>query len=1579
MEGYGGLSRSLCFGPLSQPAERILAALRAQALPPPRNRSNHRYSRQVDEGYGTQREHLVQAGWNTTQHRMQGRETERPGSQTQPYSSSSWPRTPSYSSAATSWDSSQQTDHSQNPDSFGSTSSKTRPCLPSKDYNQLLSQSDSRLRNLPYASHTLSSPQRAVVLPAPGGSQSNGWSLHRPGLPAQQDTSPWKSLSEEPETFFTLSLPPEGPDLDAFYPDLHLQKPTPSSVNVRQVSEYCLPDVQNKVQPREIGAREWDGCQDDHYLQNVPPKNQHKVCLPRLDHVKVVSTGGGNGKAWYEGPGSALLKPWKQLSLPQGKTGPETGFDRRQLYEPLNVNRNCGAGLMVDFVAAMDVDRGEEEPENQSQVLSEVNHIRSKCSNGGREQEAFRENHGLSRMKGKQFPIAITDEMDTASDFDVDGRALRQTEHQDVGEGFPHEPGARDEEITTGGSSRSITPELTPVLLEESVNTMVTQGAQTTQKTSELETAGDKEEGPQRPEEQRESSNRELSPGGAPLPDGPDTAVRDEEDAATAAVVLETDAGTVQGGTTQAEEQMGGDQGGRTHPVQVEEEEEEVEEEEEEAGPSERGMVLQEMLEDENEPLLKTSNEVNGSPALEGSPVERQRPPLRLSQEGGATGSGFRVPPLLHGNAPLEATLHTCDTLQSQQPLLSATECVDPPPVTRPTPGPNLRSDTGPFRGSSDISQFGPALPKPSRIPAFSIKRKREEQNAGLTETPRTSQPRRPVKWEPPRSSQGRTGGDGGDRRANRDREADENETGAPTRSCPSKDLGLCPPALAQVRQARARSVHPATACLAGGSRTDGPMWKQHTMRPHQHIAGAGGSPLTHCEMNTSHGGVADTASASIASAAVSTAPKKKRARQGPGKITSRGAASAQKDAIRGERPADQAAGVTSDPRVKDAGRMSLEERAWLLRRVGGARATALTMVFQDGSTQFDPEQNPSPPVCGLLVLMRQEMDHSGPGAHLHPGDTCFYLRLEHAPAWAQRHEQHSQESFTRETLVQVVSGAGLLVCYKAKDLLRTALQHYRPQISWKQVLGCRIQDPQVSGWLLDPADPATCYQDLIKKHLRPSPPQPAPGTSKASQAITGLNLLYRLNMELCAKLQSQGLWQLYSTLELSMIPVLAAMESYRIHVDREALKTTSDMLGTKMKQLEQEAHQAAGQIFLVTSSTQLRTVLFDKLRLHERCENKKLPKTINKQQQSTSEAALLQLRDLHPLPKIILEYRQVHKIKSTFVDGFLSCMMGKSYISSTWLQTSAVTGRISAKHPNFQALPRQPVHITKKQYIQGKDAEVVKVHPRNMFIPQEGWTFLAADFCQVELRLLAHLSGDPELLRVFSHAHSDVFTMLASRWKGVRESEVSSEEREHAKRIVYSVVYGAGRERLSGILGVSSEQASRFQDSFLQTYREVQTFIQTTVQQCHQQGYVVSIMGRRRALPLIHSADWGVRMQAERQAVNFVVQGSAADLCKMAMIRISSQVCSSSSLSARLLAQLHDELLYEVEDSQVEQFAGLVKGTMEALQHIDSLRVHLKVPLKVALSSGKSWGSMSELSLCAAPPPTPPASTPPP
>ncbi|XP_035473384.2 DNA polymerase nu isoform X3 [Scophthalmus maximus] len=847
----------------------------------------------------------------------------------------------------------------------------------------------------------------------------------------------------------------------------------------------------------------------------------------------------------------------------------------------------------------------------------------------------------------------------------------------------------------------------------------------------------------------------------------------------------------------------------------------------------------------------------------------RERCPVPTSQVGWARGSKRNVPRLHQHHGDMQTSSRSIRGTSSRAALVPAnTSAIGPNSSTGHSLASSALKPDKELENRSLLSTIQTHFHHRPLIPSSALKRKHEALWHQGNPPPKIYLARRPPKWEPPRSSQekAKEGGVGESRR-----------TSVP--ECPAEP------------QTKASPLH--EEGIVSGEHTHPHVPQQ----PQQRV-----SKMEEREHESTRNVPNQTPDSRL--------PQKKRAIRGIDGDANGSKTSHEWADSRGPR---SKAGhltetLTSDPRVQAYGKLNTEEKIWMLEKARRAKALVLTMVYQDGTTQLDPEQKLAPPVCGLLVLMIwSDPDRGAPEDSLGPDDSLIYLKLaEQTPAWAQRPTHQSQELFTRDVLLQVLSRTRLVLCYKAKDFLCTALQFYKGDITWKQVARCHIHDPQVSGWLLDPADPSSCYRDLLSKHCKRPSTTLVPGTKKVSQVISGLSSLYWLHMELCSKLQSQGLSELYSDMELNMIPVLAAMESHHIHVDKEALKRTSDLLGTKMKQLEQEAHRAAGQIFLVTSSTQLRTVLFEKLRLHERCENKKLPKTVNKQQQSTSEAALLQLQDLHPLPKIVLEYRQIHKIKSTFVDGILSCMMSKNYISSTWYQTSVVTGRISAKHPNFQALPRQPLHITKKQCVQGKEEEVLTVHPRAMFIPQKGWTFIAADFCQVELRLLAHLSSDPELLHVFTNPQADVFTMLASQWKGVSEGEVTSEDREHAKRVVYSVVYGAGRERLSGILGVSADQAGQFQDSFLQRYREVQAFIQRTVQLCHKQGYVLSIMGRRRTLPNINSPDWGIRMQAERQAVNFTVQGSAADLCKTAMIRIFNLVSTTDSLTASFGEEHH-------------------------------------------------------------------------
>ncbi|XP_069600979.1 DNA polymerase nu isoform X1 [Ranitomeya imitator] len=441
-------------------------------------------------------------------------------------------------------------------------------------------------------------------------------------------------------------------------------------------------------------------------------------------------------------------------------------------------------------------------------------------------------------------------------------------------------------------------------------------------------------------------------------------------------------------------------------------------------------------------------------------------------------------------------------------------------------------------------------------------------------------------------------------------------------------------------------------------------------------------------------------------------------------------------------------------------------------------------------------------------------------------------------------------------------------------------------------------------------------------------------------------------------RLQAEGLWDLFYTIELPLITILAAMENCSIVINQEELKRTSVLLGIHLKELEKEAQHAAGQKFRLTSNNELRTILFEKFHLHLKCKNK-LPQTNLGHLLSTAEPALNQLKDLHPLPGIVLQFRQIQKIKSTFVDGLLT-YVNKGCVSPTWNQTGTVSGRLSAKHPNIQGVSKFSLQFEKKQHLQGKTDETITINPRSMFVSSKDHSFLAADFSQIELRLLAHFSADPALLELFHEtARTDVFTNLAAQWKATAYENITQADREQAKRVVYSVIYGIGKERLAECLGTTPAEANTFLERFLQKYR-VSDFTQKVIQECDIKGFVISLMGRKRPLPHINSRNYGLRAQAERQAVNFVIQGSAADLCKLAMIKISASLTSSFHITARLIAQIHDELLFEVQDSQLQEFAELVKHIMESLQHADG--IDLKVPLKVTLSSGKSWGSMTEL-----------------
>ncbi|XP_064274957.1 DNA polymerase nu isoform X4 [Passer domesticus] len=577
-----------------------------------------------------------------------------------------------------------------------------------------------------------------------------------------------------------------------------------------------------------------------------------------------------------------------------------------------------------------------------------------------------------------------------------------------------------------------------------------------------------------------------------------------------------------------------------------------------------------------------------------------------------------------------------------------------------------------------------------------------------------------------------------------------------------------------------------------------------------------------------------------------------------------------------------------------DISSLGCEEKRKLLATIEEAAAFITTMIFQDGSSQLNSEQDSTSSVKGVVVLVKNQTDQPCPPGHTSTGSTwnaanendkLIYLKTEQSSLWEQEQEQ-AHKKFSWQVLFQMLQCKVPIICFNAKDFLRTLLQIYGNEISWKQVANSVVLDPRIAAWLINPSDTVPSFECLIQKYFEKPFSKGAENTDTGtlrniSYQNLGVNLekLYNVMMDLANGLKAQGLWNLFCTLELPLIKILAVMETHKIYVNKQELKKTSEILGLRLKELEQEAHEAAGERFLLTSSCQLREVLFDKLKLHTLCE--KLHRTEIQQLVSTSEVVLNKLQDLHPLPKIILEYRQVHKMKSTYVDGLRTCMK-KGFISSTWNQTGTVTGRLSAKHPNIQGISKHPVTITKKQYIKGKEEDIITISPRTLFVSKKGCTFLAADFSHIELRILADLSSEPELLKLFQEPEiTDIFSTLASQWKGIPIEQVKHADREQAKRIVYSVVYGAG---------------------------------------------------------------------------------SAADLCKMAMVKIFASVVISPTLTARLIAQIHDELLFEVEDSQIQEFSALVKRIMESLQQTTALEVPLKVPLKVILTTGKSWGCMTEL-----------------
>ncbi|XP_059592184.1 helicase and polymerase-containing protein TEBICHI isoform X2 [Vitis vinifera] len=453
--------------------------------------------------------------------------------------------------------------------------------------------------------------------------------------------------------------------------------------------------------------------------------------------------------------------------------------------------------------------------------------------------------------------------------------------------------------------------------------------------------------------------------------------------------------------------------------------------------------------------------------------------------------------------------------------------------------------------------------------------------------------------------------------------------------------------------------------------------------------------------------------------------------------------------------------------------------------------------------------------------------------------------------------------------------------------------------------------------------------------------------------------------------LVSEELVEVLLRIEIPLVTILADMEVWGIGVDMEGCIQARNVLGKKLRHLEKEAYELAGMTFSLYTAADIANVLYGHLKLP-------IPEGHNKGKQhpSTDKHCLDLLRHEHPIIPVIKEHRTLAKLLNCTLGSIcslarLSLQTQRYTLHGHWLQTSTATGRLSMEEPNLQCVE----HVVEFKMIKGNkdvcnsEADHYKINARDFFVPsQENWLLLTADYSQIELRLMAHFSRDSSLTELLSKPHGDVFTMIAAKWTGKPESVVGYQEREQTKRLVYGILYGMGANTLAKQLECSLGEAEEKIRSFRSSFPGVASWLHEAVACCCKKGYVKTLKGRKRFLSKIKFGTSKEKLKARRQAVNSICQGSAADIIKIAMINIHSVIAegvdepnSSTELPAkfhmlkgrcRIILQVHDELVLEVDPSVMKEAGLLLKMTMEN-------STSLLVPLLVKLKVGRTWGSL--------------------
>ncbi len=427
--------------------------------------------------------------------------------------------------------------------------------------------------------------------------------------------------------------------------------------------------------------------------------------------------------------------------------------------------------------------------------------------------------------------------------------------------------------------------------------------------------------------------------------------------------------------------------------------------------------------------------------------------------------------------------------------------------------------------------------------------------------------------------------------------------------------------------------------------------------------------------------------------------------------------------------------------------------------------------------------------------------------------------------------------------------------------------------------------------------------------------------------ACEDADITFRLYNKIFPEIKKEGLYNLFSEVEMPLIDVLVHMELTGFNIDRENLKNYELFLNKEIKSVENTIYNVAGEHFNIASPKQLGIILFEKLKISA---NTKMTKT---KQYSTGEEVLQRLTDAHPIINLILDYRTLTKLQSTYVSALPKLISEKTgRIHSSFNQTIAATGRLSSVNPNLQNIPIR----------EERGREI-----RKAFVPtNEEYVLLSADYSQIELRLMGHLSGDEQMIKAFSEGE-DIHRTTASKIYKIDPQNVTREMRSNAKTANFGIIYGISAFGLSQRLRISRIDAKELIDNYFNTFPKVRAYMEKSIENAKHQGYVATLYNRKRYLPDIQSHNSMIRGIAERNAINSPIQGTAADIIKIAMIRIHQRL--SDKYRTRMILQVHDELVFDVYKPELEEIRELVKHEMEHA-------ANLKVPLEVEIGSGENW-----------------------